>query len=51
MKAVNKVKQVEQGSYSKEIDELFDGRMVARVRVSGNHDYSDIYAKVINPRT
>ena len=52
MKTVNKVNRVNKVVVQL-IDELFDGRRVARLRVSGNQDYNDIYvyAKVINPRT
>ena len=50
MKAVNKVNR-ENKVVVQLINELFDGRRVARLKISGNHDYNDIYAKVINPRT
>ena len=46
MKAGYKVNMVK-----KVVVQLIDGRRVARLRISGNHDYSDIDAKVINPRT
>ena len=50
MKAVNKVNMMNKVIVQL-INELFNGMRVARLRVSGNHDYNDIDANAINPRT
>ena len=49
MKAVKKVNRVNKVVVQL-IDELFNGRRVARLRVSKNQDFNDIDAKVINPK-